>query len=320
MIVNFTPADREEVANLWARNAARQGYAPRDEAALDVLLFMHPYFSSAHAFVLKENGLRAFICGCTGDDIPRGNERGYFTCLLSDEDVDTEETTAMLLAALEDSFRAAGKRYSAVTFFNPMRLPWVMPGTPGFEHNNMPGIAVDLPLHARMLKNGYKEATRECAMFRDLAEYTMPAEIKALAEKAAADGYRCALYNQSKHAGLEEMLAALDNPDWTAQITEAAENNRLLPVALAGSTVAGFAGPVYPEPSGRGYFAGIGIAPEYQGHGLGKLLFHYLCEQEKRAGARYMSLFTGETNPAGKIYTGAGFTPVRTFGVMMKEL
>lgn len=321
MIFCFVPADRDAVAALWARNARRQGYAPRDAAALDALLFGHPYFSPAHAFVYKEDGVaKAFICGCVGDDIPRGDERGYFTCFLADEAQDTGETTALLFDALEDSFRAAGKAYSAVTFFNPMRLPWVMPGTPDFEHNNMPGIAADLPLHARMLARGYAEPARECAMVRDLKDFTVPAEIETFSGRAARQGYTVAPYDATLHTGLQEMLAALANPDWTRQITEAAEKRMLLPVALAGNVVAGFAGPVYPEPTGRGYFAGIGIAPQYQHHGLGTLLFFRLCEAEKKAGARYMSLFTGEANPAKKIYESAGFKTVRIFGVMIRKL
>ena len=91
-------------------------------------------------------------------------------------------------------------------------------------------------------------------------------------------------------------------------------------VGLSGHTCAGFTGPIYPEETGRGYFAGIGVAPQYGRHGLGTLLFYRLLEQEQAAGAKYMSLFTGQTNPAKQIYSGAGFREVRTFGVMLKEL
>ena len=97
------------------------------------------------------------------------------------------------------------------------------------------------------------------------------------------------------------------------------DGDRVL-VALSGGTVAGFTGPVYPEPTGRGYFAGIAVAEQYRGHGLGKLLFYRLCRAEKERGARYMSLFTGIDNPAQNIYKEAGFTPRRYFAVMIKEL
>ena len=91
-------------------------------------------------------------------------------------------------------------------------------------------------------------------------------------------------------------------------------------VGLKGNVCAGFAGPVYPEETGRGYFAGIAVAPKYERNGLGTLLFYRLLEREKEAGARYMSLFTGINNKARFIYLGAGFRIVRTFSVMLKDL
>lgn len=321
MIRNARPADHAALLALWQQNAPRQGYAPRPAAAVDKLLFRHPYFSCDLTFIREEQGRAvAFACGCVGEELPHGHERGYFTCLMADPAWDTQETADQLLTALENAFRAAGKTASAVTFFNPMRLPWVIPGSPGHEHNNMPGIATDLPLHGWMLAHGYTESARETAMYRTLADFTVPDTVRTLEQQTAAQGYTLARYDPARHHGLDAMLQALDNPDWTAQVTAAARDGLCLPVALAGDTVAGFAGPVYPEPTGRGYFAGIGIAPQYQRHHLGQLLFFCLCEEEKRAGAAYMSLFTGVTNPARRIYESAGFTSVRTFGVLLKTL
>ena len=286
MIRNAVPADHAALLALWQANAPRQGYASRPDAEVDRLLFRHPYFSYEYTFVRAEQGRAvAFICGCVGNDIPHGRERGCFTCLAADPAWDTPETTVQLLDALEEAFRVAGKTASAVTFFNPMHLPWVIPGSPGHEHNNMPGVATDLPLHERMLAHGYTETTQETAMYRTLTNFAIPPEVRALEHRTAA-----------------------------------ARDGLCLPVALAGNTVAGFAGPVYPEPTGRGWFAGIGIAPQYQHRHLGKLLFFRLCAEEKRAGAVYMSLFTGVANPARRIYESAGFTSVRTFGVLLKTL
>lgn len=321
MIRNAAPADHAALLALWQANAPRQGYASRPDAEVDRLLFRHPYFSYEYTFVRAEQGRAvAFICGCVGNDIPHGRERGCFTCLAADPAWDTPETTVQLLDALEEAFRVAGKTTSAVTFFNPMHLPWIIPGSPGHEHNNMPGIATDLPLHERMLAHGYTETTHETAMYRTLTDYAIPPEVRALEHRTAAEGCTLALYDPNRHHGLDAMLQALDNPDWTVRVTAAARDGLCLPVALAGNTVAGFAGPVYPEPTGRGYFAGIGIAPQYQHRHLGKLLFFRLCAEEKRAGAVYMSLFTGVANPARRIYESAGFTSVRTFGVLLKTL
>lgn len=116
------------------------------------------------------------------------------------------------------------------------------------------------------------------------------------------------------------MLQALDNPDWTVRVTAAARDGPL-PAGGFGREHGGrFRRPGLPGAYRPGFFAGIGIAPQYQHRHLGKLLFFRLCEEEKRAGAVYMSLFTGVANPARRIYESAGFTSVRTFGVLLKTL
>ena len=191
----------------------------------DRLLFRHPYFSYEYTFVRAEQGRAvAFICGCVGNDITHGRERGCFTCLAADPAWDTPETTVQLLDALEEAFRVAGKTASAVTFFNPMHLPWVIPGSPGHEHNNMPGIATDLPLHERMLAHGYTETTQETAMYRTLTDFAIPPEVRALEHRTAAEGCTLALYDPNRHHGLDAMLQALDNPDWTVRVTAAARD------------------------------------------------------------------------------------------------
>ena len=216
MIRNAAPADHAALLALWQANAPRQGYASRPDAEVDRLLFRHPYFSYEYTFVRAEQGRAvAFICGCVGNDIPHGRERGCFTCLAADPAWDTPETTVQLLDALEEAFRVAGKTASAVTFFNPMHLPWVIPGSPGHEHNNMPGIATDLPLHERMLAHGYTETTQETAMYRTLTNFAIPPEVRALEHRTAAEGCTLALYDPNRHHGLDAMLQALDNPDWT---------------------------------------------------------------------------------------------------------
>lgn len=263
---------------------------------------------------------QGFINGCTGAHLAQGAVRGYVSCLLLSEALDTDENARVLLTALEDSFRQAGKSVSAVTFFNPIRLPWIIPGTPGHQHNNMPGVPRDLPLYGRMLRCGYREAATEMAMYLDLSAYAYPPAMAEKERAMAQEGYTVARYQPGLHEGLDDMLSALGNSMWSSEIPAAASAGQYLLVGLKGHTVAGFTGPIYPEPSGRGYFAGLGVAPQYEGHSLGTLLFNKLCLAERACGAQYMSLFTGVNNPAQRIYQAAGFTPRRYFAVMIKEL
>lgn len=321
MIRNYVPQDDDALLKLWNTAGRKAGFAPLDAPKFRDLFLAHPDFSPEFTFILEDAGeILGFANGCTGDHIPKGDIRGYVSCVLLAEKADSDQNTAALLSALENAFRNAGRRCSAVTFFNPIRLPWIIPGTEGHQHNNAPGVAVDLPLHDRMLAHGYREVTRECAMYLNLSGYHTPVWLEEKTARMAVEGYTVARYDPNIHTGLQEMVDALENPMWSQEIPAAGKAGMELLVGLCGSTAAGFTGPVYPEETGRGYFAGIGVAPQYERHGLGTLLFYRLLEREKEAGAKYMSLFTGETNPARQIYLGAGFRVVRTFGVMLKEL
>lgn len=321
MIRNYKNEDEPLLHSLWNTAGLALGFAPLSAEKFHSLLTGHPNFSPEYTFVLEEMGkIQGFVNGCTGDDIPKGDVRGYVSCLILSQEADSEENTRLLLSALENAFRQAGRSYSAVTFFNPIRLPWIIPGTGTHQHNNAPGIPLDIPLHDRMLSFGYREGARENAMYLKLSDYTLPQWLAGKAETMARQGYTVARYDSACHRGLQEMVDALENPMWSAEIPAAGKAGMNLLVGLCGSTCAGFTGPVYPEETGRGYFAGLGVAPQYEGHGLGTLLFHRLLQEEKQAGSQYMSLFTGEDNPARFIYLRAGFRVVRTFGVLLKEL
>ena len=321
MIRNYASSDAQVLLELWNTAGVKAGYAPLDMEKFKKLLLENKDFSPEYTFLLEEGGeVLGFVNGCTGDHLDRGWERGYVSCLILKEEADNEENTAALLDALENAFRKAGRSHSAVSYFNPIPLPWIIPGTVDHQHNNCPGIATELPLYERMRSRGYQETAREIAMHKALADYVVPEWVEKRAEKMAAEGYTVARYDASCHTGLDEMVESLNNSMWSAEIPAAGRAGMDLIVGLCGNTCAGFTGPVYPEETGRGYFAGIAVAPKYEGHGLGKLLFHRLLQREKEVGARYMSLFTDIDNPARFIYLEAGFQVVRTFSVMLKEL
>lgn len=315
MIRNYSTADRADVLRLWNSAGVKMGYAPLEAGQLDGLLLAHQSFMPELAFVLVENGIVCgFASGCVQQD------RGFLSCIILDDPVDTLDNTALLVSALEDGLRTAGAAEDHVSFWCPVRLPWVIPGTGGHQHNNVPGAALDLPLHDRLLSLGYAPVSRECGMYLNLEDFRLPGWVMEKAQRMAKVNYTVAVYDPARHTGLPEMLDALHNPLWRAEIPAAVREGMDVLVGLCDDTVAGFAGPVYPERTGRGYFAGIGVAPRHAHHGLGTLLFYRLCQQEKENGARYMSLFTGEENPAGRIYEGAGFRVVRKFDVMRKVL
>lgn len=319
-IIKYNNNFRDNILRLWNDSGIRQGFVPAEVGYLDTNLLKHPAFCQDHAFVLiGSDQVQGFICGCVGDELVRGKERGYFTCLLLSGQAENKQNAFELLDVLEKSFRRAGRQYSVCTFFNPIQISWIIPDTAGHRHNNTPGIATDLPLHNWLVEYGYQIAAQECAMHLKLAGFTVPGWVSEKAERAEQSGYRVEWYDREKHTGLRTMVESVGNPMWNAQIPVMAEEINMI-VALKGNEVVGFTGPVYPEENGRGYFAGIAVSPEHKKKGLGTLLFYRLCQEEKNAGAVYLSLFTGCDNPAINIYRNAGFEEKRIFSVMLKAL
>lgn len=332
----------EATVALWNRTAVKDGYKEMTPDSFNRLILQNPYFDPACTFLLIATDadagtdtasggildtpspipttIKGFACGVTGADLPLGAEAGYLTTILLDEDIADDRHYSVLLDAVEQRFRDLGKTQAEALFFNPMRLPWLIPDTPGHEHNNAPGIPVDSLLHHFLLGHGYIQRSLQNGMYLDLSPFCIPVDILEKEERAEAQGYRVEWFDGTRHTELTGMLSALANPAWEKELTRCAEEEIPFLVAAHNGRAAGFAGPVIREPSGRGYFAGIGVHPGDEGKGLGSILFFRLCDAFRGIGTEYMSLFTGETNPALRIYQKAGFRTAMQFGVLRKVL
>ncbi|WP_438348504.1 GNAT family N-acetyltransferase [Paenibacillus sp. FA6] len=308
------------VISLWNKEAVKDGYKELTEISFANIFLSSPYFDRETTFVLLEADLvKGFTCGCTGDDLPLGDVAGYITCIVLSSECKTNENYKLMLNALEQRFQHLGKKQADVLFFNPMLLPWYIPDTPKHEHNNAPGVPLDSTLYPFLLSQGYVDRSRECAMYLNLADFFIPEDIKSKEEKVAEEGYAVELFDPEKHSGVNEMLGGFDNPLWDTQIPNyTAEGVPMVIVAYEGKTV-GFAGPVIRQDNGRAFFAGIGVHPNHEGHGLGSILFFKLCEAFQNIDTIYMSLFTGRNNPAMRIYEKAGFQHAKEFSVMRRE-
>ena len=320
MIVNYDDKYTDDIIKLWNTVAVKDGYVELCHKRFENIFKNSPYFKSENAFILYDNGVAGFACGCTGYDLPLGETSGYITCIILSPEMQTISNFSRLTKALEASFKKLGKKQSEVLFFNPMMLPWYIPNTPKHQHNNAPGAPVDSYFYKLLLQDGYLERTRECAMYLNLSSFELPKDILEKQRDLLCLSYEVELFDKLRHLGVVEMLRGLDNPLWQREITECSKNGTPFIIAAYDRVVVGFAGPVIRQKTGRGYFTGIGVLSEHAGHGLGSVLFFKLCEAFKNNKVEYMSLYTGLVNPAIKIYKKAGFIPVREFAVMRKEL
>lgn len=320
MIESWNRKYAHAVIELWNVEAVKDGYKELTEQSFDQIFLSSPYFDPDNTFVLLESGqVKGFACGCTGDDLPLGSVAGYITCIVLSDDYKTDEHYKNMLECVENRFKQLGKKQSDVLFFNPMLLPWYIPDTAKHEHNNAPGVPVDSTLYDFLVRQGYIERARECAMYLNLSKFTFPEQGKVKEEQAAGGGYTVELFDPAKHHGVAEMLQGFDNPLWQKEITKSTSDGIPVVIAAHNGKVVGFAGPVIRQDNDRGYFSGIGVHPDHEGHGLGSILFYKLCEAFKNIGTEYMSLYTGSTNPAIRIYEKAGFQTVKQFSVMRRE-
>ncbi|GAB6990193.1 GNAT family N-acetyltransferase [Paenibacillus pini] len=321
MIVSWKHQYTYAVIALWNEEAVKDGYKELTVQSMTDIILSNPYFDKDNTFVLLESDqVKGFACGCTGDDLPLGDVAGYITCIVLSDGYQTDENYQKLLGALEDHFKALGKKQSDVLFFNPMQLPWYIPNTDKHEHNNAPGVPIESKLYKFLLRQGYVERAVECAMYLSLDTFEVPDDIRAKQDKAAASGYTVELFDSDQHVGVEEMLTGFNNPLWQREISRYTSEGVPVVIAAQQGRVVGFAGPVIRQDNGRGYFSGIGVHSDHEGYGLGSILFFKLCEAFKNIGTEYMSLYTGISNPAIGIYKKARFNTVKQFSIMRREL
>lgn len=313
--------DYSAVVELWNKEAVKYLYKPLTEAEFVATFIEHEHVDEACLFVAKdEQGLIiGFAAGVTSTAIPLGEAAGYITTVIMTEG-STDEQIDRLIEALEARFKACGKTQADVLFFNPVKLVWTIPSAPQHEHNNAPGISKSMPLYSRLIARGYADRATQCGMYLSLANYEVPERVTAKQEQAAKLGYSVTMLDKKQHHGIEELVEALDNAAWKKEIPYHASQGDPIVIAEKEGLAVGFAGPVIRQENGRAFFCGIGVHPEHEGHGLGTVLFYRLLEAFKLAGCEYVSLFTGEANPAINIYLKAGFTIEHTFSILRREL
>ncbi|MGD9886590.1 MAG: GNAT family N-acetyltransferase, partial [Bacilli bacterium] len=247
---------------------------------------------------------------------------GYITCIAVDYRYTRQGIGSKLLLALESYLKALGKTYVRNLFFNPINLEWLVPGYDKHEHPGAPAIPYNTPYYFLFMANGYNVNGQQDAYHLDLSHYTLPQDVKKKIAMNEQDGYTITYYDPKLHFGFDELFDALKNEGWREVVKNNLAKQKPDPMLIVQKEgeILGWTGPVFTQPSGRGYLGGIGVHPKTQGHGLGKSLFCMLCQRSKENNAKFMTLFTGSDNKAREIYLYAGMKLVQSFAVLRKEL
>lgn len=247
---------------------------------------------------------------------------GYITCIVVKTGYQRRGIGTKILKALEEFLKSKGKTFVRNYFANPVSLKWYIPGTDKHEHNGAPAVPFNSPFYLLLSANGYIVNGQQDGYHIDLTKYELDESIKKRIEENEKDGYHITVYDPNKHYGFDELFDALNNDGWRNSIKYNLnrENPRPIVIVEKDGEILGFTGPIYKEESGRASLSGVGIHPKTQGRGLGKTMFCSFCEESKKNGATFMTLFTGSDNKARNIYLYAGMKIAQSFAIMRKEL
>ena len=286
--------------------------------------FILKFFKTTQDYEIKSfvdidnQQVKGFVSGVIVDS----KQKAYLTTVAVDSNHRRKKIGSHLLKAFEDYVKTTYPSIKTidVIFFNPVQFEWIIPNTNHHDHPNAPGV--DLQSHGYDFLNalGYIQFAKQNSYYKNIKDYAYNEDIISAINQLKAHDITITFYDSKKHHGLNTLFEDLKNSYWTDEITKATQNHLPVLIAEKNGLAIGFTGPLGVQKSLRGYFAGIGVHSAYRGHGAGKVLFSSLCLELSKLGAHYMTLFTGESNSARRIYEKEGFEIVRSWANMRKEI
>ena len=329
-IRRYEQKDLPALVRIWNESvdAGEVVFYPASEEYLMKRIFNDPNDVYPYSFVAEKDGqVVGFIIGvCQKTFLPKQtheNTPGHLVVVFVEKAHRLQGIGKKLMATLEDAFRAVGKKTISMTSLSPIDMEWRIPGTPGHDHNNVPGVDRECPGYPFMEKLGFQDTVREVAMYLDLAKYQEPAFVKEKQQQLKEQGIITGRYDTKLGYDFDRMCTRVGSEYWRKVLQDetAKENPRpILAATTPDGYIVGFTGPVDRQESGRGWFTGICTDPEFEGRGIASVLFNLLMQEFIQVGADFSTLFTGEENWAQKVYRRAGFDVVRTFSYMSKAL
>ncbi len=344
MIRPFLPSDVPHIIRIW-NGAAERGevlYKTLTDDLFHLLFASRPGFP-AHFFVVTAQGSEApvgFIHGVDPSHVPEGKSGcACLTTVFVDPPFRRRGLAAEMYRTLEKDLVSCGASSVSITSVNPFNLPWIIPGTPGHDHNNMPGLDRDCPAYPFFTALGFQSLHTEVAMYRPLSDWKLPDAIAQHQEKLLGEHIRTGIYDPSLNCGYDRLCDGVGSDYWRAVLRteihawKTGEPNaeprfwpdgrkpdgpRPLITAVCGDQIVGFTGPVDLQQSGRGWFTGICVDPDFQHRGIATVLFNLLMQAFYEEGAAFSTLFTGTDNRAQRIYRAAGLRAVRQFDLMRR--
>ncbi len=292
-ITPWQDQELEPVLKLWEKAFADRVYDFRiDQAGFRQKILNNPSFDPDGALVAKVNEETVgFVLAAA----PKDGDVGFLSVLMVDPAYRGEGIGGALLEQAEAFLVQCGKKEIRVNYRgNPMSFAT--------------GGDVTTPGYYFLLNHGFRNRG-SLSLFMELmlADFEWREEVSGVIEESTGRGIHFGMCGEEHREALCRFMEKVFPGGWEASIKGALAEGRPVFVATEGDRVVGFSGPVRVQEGGAGGFTGIGTDPEFRRRKIGMVLFHLMCAEFKKRGARYSTLHTGIHNPAQEIYFGAGY-------------
>jgi GNAT superfamily N-acetyltransferase len=305
----YRPGDEAAVVALWNR------CLPADTISTDLFVarVLLDVNFNPNGFLVAEQGGRpvGFLLAVTRSTPMQGLDNdpddGWITVFFVDPDWRGRGIGRLLLERGHAHIAAQGRRRVSVSPYAPNCF-W-----PGVDTERYAGAVAFLTRHS------FEVLYTPVAMDFNLVGFTVPKDVVEVQRRLERDGYVFGALRDDQIVALLAFNIHLFSADWARAVREAllrrVPRERVL-VASRGAKIAGFC--LY-----GGYdavaerFGPFGVDPNLRGIGLGKVLLYRCLDQMRSQGLHNAwCLWTGLEEPAGHLYTRAGFRVSRRFAVM----
>lgn len=323
-MINYRLAKNTDLFNmcdLWNEVVNNDGfYKPFTHKDYQMKMESDPNFSYDRVFLAfdKEKLVGFLILVVRSGN----NKTAFISALLTKKEYREKGIASHLLNEAESWAKDNDFETLLATNFLPSCYSWYIPNTNKHDHPCAPGIRINSDLYFFYLHHRFDAYAYQDAFHLNLSDYEISPKIQKILDKNKTNGYTIELYDKNKHFGIDEFCQELNIYDFEKVIKENLALDKPYPflVILKDNKVVGWTGAMWNEESGRGHFDGIANLPSVRGLGLGKALFSMLALYSKNNGAKFMTFYTGLTNPARNIYMDSGFKIVQSFCAMKKTL
>lgn len=305
----YRPGDERAVVTLWNRCLPADSISG-ERFVRQVLLDVN--FDPEGFLVAELDGalvgfLLAIVRTTPMQGIDTDPDDGWITVFFVDPSFRKQGIGQALLDRGRAHVAARGRRWVSVSPYAPNYF-W-------------PGVDVRrYPEAERLLrKNGFEDIETPVSMSASLLDFAIPERVHDLQRRREAEGYTFGTLRDDQIVGVLNFNTRYFSADWARALRDAllrdVARERVL-VAARGDEIVGFC--LY-----GGYdrvaerFGPFGVHPELRRLGLGRVLL-YQCLDRMHANGLQNAwfLWTGLEDPAGHLYTSAGFHVTRGYAVM----